>query len=278
MRWRTSCCCSPAGSVTVSSKFEKCMRSKHNCRDAAACKSAVGMRVSSLPLSQAFLTSSNVKALVHALPPATLPPPPSLVPQSVCSALHPISLVGASTASCRAKTGRKGARLPQSTECSRRQPSEALPLPEQWLALAAPMVARRAARLDSRRSHQWRRRRRRRAAAAAQRAVFASSLGSWQPTTQRSWSGAQVSACAHLIPSQVWAAPASLKIGVTRGPPTLHRSAADALGNILSSPDTIAQAPGWTPDAQLRLAAETLAPQLQQNAELLLEQASCGWA
>ncbi len=63
--------------------------------------------------------------------------------------------------------------------------------------------------------------------------------------------------------------------GITRGPLTLHCSAADALGNILSSPDTIAQAPGWTPDAQLRLAAEALAPQLQQDADLLLDQAGC---
>lgn len=47
----------------------------------------------------------------------------------------------------------------------------------------------------------------------------------------------------------------------------------DALGNILSSPETIAAAPGWTPDTQLRLAAEALAPQLQQNAAALLDQA-----
>jgi hypothetical protein len=48
----------------------------------------------------------------------------------------------------------------------------------------------------------------------------------------------------------------------------------DALGNMIASPDSIAAAPGWTPDAQLRLAAEALAPSLHQDAEALLEQAS----
>jgi hypothetical protein len=43
---------------------------------------------------------------------------------------------------------------------------------------------------------------------------------------------------------------------------------------MASSPDTIAAAPGWTPDAQLRLAAEVLAPELQQDAAALIDKAS----
>lgn len=49
----------------------------------------------------------------------------------------------------------------------------------------------------------------------------------------------------------------------------------DSLGNIMSSPDTIAAAPGWTPDAQLRLAAEALAAELQQDAGALLKNVRC---
>ncbi|EFN52616.1 expressed protein [Chlorella variabilis] len=40
----------------------------------------------------------------------------------------------------------------------------------------------------------------------------------------------------------------------------------DSLGNISSSPDTIAEGPGWTREAQLRLAAQALAAELQQDA------------
>lgn len=61
-------------------------------------------------------------------------------------------------------------------------------------------------------------------------------------------------------------------------PSYLPLLSADSLGNILSSPNTIAEAPGWTPDAQLRLAAEALAPQLQQDASTLLDQVGVGWA
>ncbi|KAL4420606.1 hypothetical protein ABPG75_010288 [Micractinium tetrahymenae] len=46
----------------------------------------------------------------------------------------------------------------------------------------------------------------------------------------------------------------------------------DSLGNILSSADTIAAAPGWTPDAQLRLAADVLSAELHRDAVELLEQ------
>lgn len=53
--------------------------------------------------------------------------------------------------------------------------------------------------------------------------------------------------------------------------------AADALGNMISSPETIAAGPGWTPDAQLRLAAEVLAPELEQDAATLLEQVMDGF-
>lgn len=47
----------------------------------------------------------------------------------------------------------------------------------------------------------------------------------------------------------------------------------DSLGNISSSPDTIAEGPGWTREAQLRLAAQALAAELQQDAAVLLDQA-----
>eukprot|EP00887_Chlorella_sp_A99_P001359 scaffold8.g1359.t1 len=47
----------------------------------------------------------------------------------------------------------------------------------------------------------------------------------------------------------------------------------DALGNIQSSVETLAVPPAWTPDAQLRLAADALAAQLQSDAETLLDQA-----
>jgi hypothetical protein len=50
----------------------------------------------------------------------------------------------------------------------------------------------------------------------------------------------------------------------------------DALGNIISEPDAVAAAPGWTPDAQLRLAAAALAPELQRDAEELLDKARRG--
>ncbi len=53
---------------------------------------------------------------------------------------------------------------------------------------------------------------------------------------------------------------------------------ADSLGNMISSPETIAAAPGWTADAQLRLSAEMLAPVIQKDAAVLLDQASHGVA
>ncbi|KAI3430850.1 hypothetical protein D9Q98_009260 [Chlorella vulgaris] len=46
----------------------------------------------------------------------------------------------------------------------------------------------------------------------------------------------------------------------------------DSLGNVLGSLDTLADPPGWTPDSQLRLAAEALAPSLQQDADSLVHQ------
>lgn len=48
----------------------------------------------------------------------------------------------------------------------------------------------------------------------------------------------------------------------------------DSLGNIVSSAETVAASPGWTADAQLRLAAEVLSAELQQDASELLHQAS----
>lgn len=74
-------------------------------------------------------------------------------------------------------------------------------------------------------------------------------------------------------PSQQQAAPWSLSNYYTK---KLARQT-DSLGNILSSADTIAAAPGWTPDAQLRLAADALSAELQQDAAELLEQASERW-
>lgn len=56
------------------------------------------------------------------------------------------------------------------------------------------------------------------------------------------------------------------------------RRQTDELGNIVNNPDAVAPAPGWTPDAQLRLAAEALAPELRQEAEELLDKARGGVA
>lgn len=53
--------------------------------------------------------------------------------------------------------------------------------------------------------------------------------------------------------------------------PFWHLWPADALGNMASTPDTIAAAPGWTPDTQLRLAAEVLSQELEQEPEVLLD-------
>ncbi|KAL4451439.1 hypothetical protein ABPG77_009511 [Micractinium sp. CCAP 211/92] len=46
----------------------------------------------------------------------------------------------------------------------------------------------------------------------------------------------------------------------------------DSLGNIVSSAETVAASPGWTADAQLRLAAEVFSAELQQDASELLHQ------
>lgn len=73
---------------------------------------------------------------------------------------------------------------------------------------------------------------------------------------------------ASTAPVQQQAAPWSLSSYYTK---KLSRQT-DSLGNILSSADTIATSPCWTPDAQLRLAADVLSAELQQDAAQLLDQ------
>ena len=50
----------------------------------------------------------------------------------------------------------------------------------------------------------------------------------------------------------------------------------DALGNIISSADTVAAPPGWSRDSQVQLAAQALSAELGSDAAALLEQARRG--
>jgi hypothetical protein len=57
-------------------------------------------------------------------------------------------------------------------------------------------------------------------------------------------------------------------------PPPLPPCSADALGNIIQTPDSIAESPAWTADAKLHVAAEALAAELGDwSVEELLDNA-----